>query len=381
MSSIAGARYFSGLLRYLERMSGRTNLEWKFKTIIWITVAWTLISMLQLCYEAAVLKEYGYAYRWSRPGAFMTYFLINSLSFVLNGFIGGLVIVLFIRPWIRNRSYSTGLLFGMAVYVALFFLLTCLQNFFVIRSIYDGGTSFSAAYFQGLEDYFFSYEFARIFPFWLLVLAGTLIALFVSDKYGPGVLGKFLLGKYFHPQNEDRIFMFLDLKGSTGIAEKLGERAYFHFIRQVFADVTPVLLDTQGEVYQYVGDEIVISWKTKEGVRDQNCIRCFLNIRDLLQKLRPRYLEQFGVAPEFKAGLHVGTAIVGEIGVIKRDIAYSGDVLNTTARIQSKCNELGASLLLSEELFNLFREGQLPAKAMGRVELRGKAEDVALYSL
>lgn len=357
------------------------GLHIKFTTVFWITVAWTVISMIQLTYEVAVLKEYGFDYRWSTPGNFMTYFLINTIAFVVNGFIGGLVIVFFLQDWIRNRSYTFGILYGVATYVILFFVLTCVQNYFVINSIWDGTGSFYTAYIQGLKDYFFSYEFARNFPFWLLVLTGTLITLFVNDKYGPGVFIKFLLGKYFHPKSEKRIFMFLDLKGSTSIAEKLGERQYFNFIRKVFMDVTPVLLETKGEVYQYVGDEIVVSWKVTDGIKDGNCIRCFKNIQESLRKLGPLYEAQFKVVPEFKAGLHVGKAIVGEIGVIKRDIVYSGDVLNTTARIQSKCNEFGASLLLSEELLNHFPKGYLSPKPIGKVELRGKAEALSLYSL
>jgi len=356
-------------------------LQTKFNTVIWITVSWTIISMFQLTYEVAVLKEYGFEYRWSTPGNFMTYFLINTLAFILNGFIGGLVIVFFLQHWIRKRSYTFGLLYGMATYVVLFFLLTCLQNYFVIDSIWDGTGSFYAAYVKGLADYFFSYEFARNFPFWLIVLIGTLTTLFVSDKYGPGVLKKFLLGRYFHPKSEQRIFMFLDLKGATSIAEKLGEHQYFNFIQRVIMDVTPILLDTKGEIYQYVGDEIVVSWSLKNGIKDFNCIRCFQNIREILKELGPLYMDQFGAVPEFKAGLHVGRAIVGEIGVIKRDIAYSGDVLNTTARIQSKCNELGVSLLLSENLLNHFPKRHLSPKPMGKVELRGKAEALSLYSL
>lgn len=98
--------------------------------------------------------------------------------------------------------------------------------------------------------------------------------------------------------------MFLDLKGSTGIAEKLGEHKYFRFIQKVFKDVTPVLLETKGEVYQYVGDEIVITWKVDNGIKDSNCIRCFQNIVKLLEDLTPLYEEQFGVVRIFKAGLH-----------------------------------------------------------------------------
>ena len=250
-------------------------LQRKIITVLKITIAWSTISMIQLTYEILVLKEYGYDYRWSNPGSFMTYFWINTLAFVLNGFIGGLIVVFFLQDWIRHRSYTFGILYGIGIYTIMFFLLTCLQNYFVVSSIWDGTGLFAEAYVKGLEDYFFSFEFVRNFPFWLVILTGTLIVLFISDKYGPGILPKFLLGKYFYPKSEERIFMFLDLKGSTTIAEKLGEGQYFKFLRKVFKDVTPVLLDTEGEIYQYVGDEIVLTWKIKKGIENLNCIRCF----------------------------------------------------------------------------------------------------------
>jgi adenylate cyclase len=235
--------------------------------------------------------------------------------------------------------------------------------------MWEGKKSFSTAYVNGLKDYFFSYEFIRLFPFWLLVLIGTLITLFINDKYGPGVFLKFLSGRYFEPKSEERIFMFLDLKGSTRIAEI------------IFKDITPVLLATKAEVYQYVGDEVVLSWSLKNGTQNLNCIQCFQNISKLLKESKAIYESEFGATPEFKAGLHVGRATVGEIGVLKRDIVYSGDVLNTTARIQSRCNELGVSLLFSENLLNYFPTGTLSVKSMGKADLRGKSEALSLYSL
>ena len=100
----------------------------------------------------------------------------------------------------------------------------------------------------------------------------TLIMLMVNDKYGPGVFVDFLLGKYFKPRREERIFMFLDLRSSTTIAERLGEEKYFSFIKDVFKDATPSILDSRGEIYQYVGDEIVISWKMENGQKNANFI-------------------------------------------------------------------------------------------------------------
>lgn len=60
--------------------------------------------------------------------------------------------------------------------------------------------------------------------------------------------------------------------------------------------------------------------------------------------------EYYGLVPEFKAGAHSGEVIAAEIGDLKKGIVFSGDVLNTAARIQGECNRLGRRLLVSREL-------------------------------
>ena len=362
-------------------MSLSKELKIKFRTVFRVALSWTIISILQLSYELAVLEEYGYDYRWSEPNEVYTYILINTGAFVVNGLIGGLVVVFLLQSWIRDRSYISGILRGLLLYSLLFFVLTCLQTFFVVKSIWDGTGSFLDAYVLGLTDYFFSYEFVRLFPFWLMVLIATLITLFVNDKYGPGIFRKFLMGKYFEPTREERIFMFLDLKGATTIAEKLGEQKYLNFLQSVFKDITPVLIETEGEVYQYVGDEVSVSWEIERGVEDQNCIRCFLGIQHKLESLEEEYQSRFGVVPQFKAGVHCGSVMTGEVGVIKREIVYSGDVLNTTARIMGQCNQRGVFILLSGQVVQKFPANTLKTVSVGETSLRGKEEVVHLFTL
>ncbi|MFT4762355.1 MAG: adenylate cyclase [Paraglaciecola sp.] len=95
------------------------------------------------------------------------------------------------------------------------------------------------------------------------------------------------------------------------------------------------------------------------------------------------YQEKYGLVPKFKAGLHCGQVTTGEIGVIKRDIAYSGDVLNTTARIQSKCNDFGVEILLSKYLLDMLNipPHSLAQKKIGAIDLRGRVKKVILYTL
>ena len=176
--------------------------------------------------------------------------------------------------------------------------------------------------------------------------------------------------------------MFVDLRSSTAIAERLGHIRFFNLLNDFYRDITNPIVYTSGEIYQYVGDEIVISWTMKTGTRDANCIRCFFSMRETIQKLSERYREKYGLVPEFKAGLHCGPVTIGEIGVIKKDIVFSGDVMNTTSRIQSVCNKFRVNILLSKYLLdrlNLPPHGFTP-KRMGIIELKGKRQKVELYT-
>jgi adenylate cyclase len=204
----------------------------------------------------------------------------------------------------------------------------------------------------------------------------------VSDKFGPGILWKFITGKYYHPRQEARIFMFLDLKSSTTIAEKMNSKRYFELIKDIFRDITEPILNSQGEIYQYVGDEVVVSWPVEKGLADNNCLQCFYRIRRTLEERKEHYAGEYNLLPSFKAGLHIGEATVGEIGVIKKDIVYSGDVLNTTSRIEGQCNNYNVDILLSSELLERIQlNGEYQQIALGEIPLKGKNEKVLLYTI
>ena len=229
----------------------------------------------------------------------------------------------------------------------------------------------------------FTWEFAV--SMFVLISSFTIFTNFIlqiNRKLGPGTLLKIITGKYRTPTNENRIFMFLDMKGSTTIAEKLGHKKYSQFLRSCYYDLTEVVLKYKADIYQYVGDEVVLTWEVKKGLRDLNCIKAFFSFENALNKRKDFYERNFGVIPVFKAGMDVGVVTVAEIGEIKRDIAYHGDVVNTASRIQDHCNELNQKLLISEYL-----EKELPAlngfnkKLIGEISLRGKEHIVKVYGI
>jgi adenylate cyclase len=218
--------------------------------------------------------------------------------------------------------------------------------------------------------------------FWGIACMLALFILQVNDKYGQGILISFLLGKYHRPKEENRIFMFMDLKDSTTHAEKLGHIKYSQLIQDCYIDITDIVTRYKAKIYQYVGDEVVLSWEIKSGSEKGNCIKTFYSYDSLLKEKSEYYRSVYGVVPEFKAALNMGLVTAAEVGEVKKELAYHGDVLNTAARIQGKCNEFGCKLLAAEEVKNaLDSNTEFEFKFIGNVALKGKAESVNIYEV
>ncbi|GAB3584369.1 hypothetical protein GCM10027345_31340 [Hymenobacter daeguensis] len=203
----------------------------------------------------------------------------------------------------------------------------------------------------------------------------------LSNKVGRPALLRLFLGRYHHPVAEQRIFLFVDVKGSTTLAEELGNARYSQLIRDFFFDMGAPIVAHRGEIYQYVGDEVVVTWEWQPGLEQARCVRCFFAMQQAIDLRRDYYLRTYGAVPAFKAGLHGGPVMATQVGAVKTELVFHGDVLNTTARIEAKCNALHSRLLLSAALYEaLPHPAEFRFQALGAFPLRGKAGTVALYS-
>jgi adenylate cyclase len=279
------------------------------------------------------------------------------------------------KRYLRKTSLFIVLLINSLVQVTIIFIMAWL---FVGIFYLDGDFSILTK------------DFSRLFSSYFIigVIFGLLLSLFfnfysiVSTLIGQNILGKLFLGMYRNPVETDRVFMFLDIVSSTSIAEKTGHLKFLSLINDFFTDVSEPIRQTKGEIYKYVGDQVIVTWKTKDAIKDANCIRCFLLIDALILQRSEIYLNKYGIIPGYKAALHGGLVVTGELGYVKREIAYMGDVLNTTARIEEACSTYNKRLLISEYLLNQL---ELPAginsHKVGNVKLRGKENELGLYSI
>lgn len=197
---------------------------------------------------------------------------------------------------------------------------------------------------------------------------------------GSNNLWKLFRGKFYTPHEEERIFMFLDLQSSTKHAEMLGHIQYSKMIQDCFNDLG-IVVENEAEIYQYVGDEVILTWKLQDGLKDQNCLDAYFNFKQQLVKKREYYINNYNCLPHFKAGINEGVVTVTEVGKYKKEIAYHGDTINTAARIQGKCNDLKQELLISGSLKNKLNNSNYGFKNLGNIELKGKVRQALLYAV
>jgi adenylate cyclase len=308
-------------------------------------------------------------------------FLFASLTVFLVGLLVGMLEVLWLGKLFGSMSFAKKIGFKMGFYT-LFILLVILFTYPPAAGIELGVSPFDPAVWEKFTNYALSLDFFSTIAAISFSLFLCLFYSGISDNLGHGVLMNFFTGKYHSPTEEKRIFMFLDMKSSTTIAEQLGHIRYFELLKEYYDDFSQAIIDCSGEVYQYVGDEVVISWNYEAGIAGNSCLRCFFAMKAALQKKTAYYKAQYGVSPSFKAGLHFGDVTAGEIGALKKEIIFTGDVLNTTARIQGRCNHLGVDLLVSEALIDLLAlEPDYQLRSLGESSLRGKQEQLRLVTV
>lgn len=310
-----------------------------------------------------------------------TSLIIYTSGAVIMGILFGTLEVILLNNLFVKKPFWQKILFKTALHFSSIIILS-LIIILLASSMRLKLPLFHPEVVQTMTKYLTNFAFISIVIYAGVTANLSLFIFEVSDYLGGSVFNNFFTGKYHHPRKEERIFMFLDMKGSTTIAEQLGNLEYFRFLNKYYLDISDAIIQTSGEVYQYAGDEIIVSWNLKKGLTNNNCIRCFFMIKDVFRTLSDSYIKRFDLVPEFKAGFHSGKVITGEIGVLKKEIFFTGDVLNTTSRIQANCNRFGTDILISQELLSqLYIDELYDLTTIGECELKGRRNKIKLYSI
>jgi class 3 adenylate cyclase len=347
--------------------------------IIPFGVIWLVFSIIYTLLEKGLLGDLDHYPSTGNPYNFTRNIFVTPIVALITGLFIGTLEILYFNKWFAQKSFSRKILYKSTIYLAIILLFTIIlslaANFVELRT-----SVLSRQVWLNVWAFFFHYSFLSVV---LYIVAGILVSQFyneVSENVGHEALNNFFTGKYHRPIEEERIYMFLDMRSSTTIAENLGHVKYFEMLREYYTDLSEPVIKHSGVIYQYAGDEMIVSWDLKKGLQNNNCIGCFFAMKAALIKQAAKYYQKFNLLPEFKAGLHCGKVTTGEIGLIKKEIVFTGDVLNTTARIQGLCNHYHVDILVSDDLVKKL-DNSLQIKTMGENELKGRDEKIELFTI
>lgn len=338
--------------------------KYRFRVVLAIAASWTIVDLI-----AVTL--------FSHPSDNRSQLLLReSIVFVMSAVMGYLLVFV-LRKHFRNHLLWLGLILkSFSLILAAFVMNGLIYLFSSIQSSIPLKYSF--------RNFFYEIEHVGLLVqkliFWMVLILVTQLVIEINEKYSPGVFVDILLGKYVKPKTENRIVAFIDLNDSTTIAEKLGHMQYFKFIREFIYHISNALIEYGGRIYQYVGDEIVVSWIYNEK-NVKRCLKAVIEARRNIQRESDKFKRDFDTIPEFRVGIHIGEVTVGEIGVIKKDIAMSGDTMNTTARIRSACSDMNRKFIVSKDFIEKSDLESFQWESMGLVELKGKRKEIELFHL
>jgi len=352
----------------------------KFKQLRVIIVAWMIMGFLITVYDYLVLLSSS-SLGFSQEYSFTVSVARNMGAALIGALLGGSILVFYVNVKYQDKPYGYTILIVSISFVLIIAFISVVMGLIMVplrtgRPLSDPGT------WKAFQRFLRDSSHVKAAVAWSFFVAITQLLLQVNSKFGQANFWNIIRGKYNKPQEEKRIFMFLDLNSSTAIAEQLGDEAYHSLLKEFFADITGSIVENKGSIYQYVGDQVVVAWNYEDGREDIHCVKCFFDMKLHIQRNKEKYLRHYGLVPSFKAGIHCGRVIAGEVGIIKRDITYSGDVLNTTSRILSKCGELNEEIIASTELLSeiSFVKDYI-TRPLGAIKLRGKEKEVLLNAL
>jgi adenylate cyclase len=352
----------------------------KLNQLFVIILAWVFMGFVITVYDHLMLHV-EVSQGPSEVYSFTVSAIRNMGAGLIGALIGGSILVFYVNDKFRDKPYGYTIFIVVFVFVAIVALITLIMAAIIVPM----RTGFPLAHPSSTEalKIFLSDPYPiKSALVWIFIVAATQLLLQISSKFGYGVFWNIIRGKCNTPKEENRIFMFLDLDSSTKMAEKLGDEAYHALLKDFFEDITDPIINNMGMIYQYVGDEVVVAWDYGDDNENLHSVRCFFDMKSEIQKNKEKYMERYGLVPTFKAGIHCGRVVAGEVGVIKRDITYSGDVLNTTSRILGKCAEFGQELIVSSNLLSgIGLAKAFASKPLGAIKLRGKSEEVVLNGL
>ena len=313
----------------------------------------------------------GLAINLTQSQASLTLVMVGAVYGLLMGLSIGIVELFVLdgpmRSWLGGLSFTASLIVRSAIYAVIIMLIQAFQSGEVIMGLQRDTSG---------QRFWFGFFYSA------LIAVAANLGFGIANIIGPRALRNFITGRYHSPVEENRFVLYVDIAGSTGLAEQLGGVGIHRFLDRTFRLLTLTVVDYRGEVLNYVGDEVIVTWPEDVGAVDCRPLQCFIAMRGALADASRQFEREFGAAPKIRGSLHFGPVIVGEIGDVKRAIVFNGDVMNTGARLEELSRKVDGGFLASRAAMERFKSAPpFAVRDLGRLPIRGRVDGIDVIGL
>jgi len=176
--------------------------------------------------------------------------------------------------------------------------------------------------------------------------------------------------------------LFVDIRGFTTMSESLDPPTVVEIINQYLTLTTECIMRHHGTLDKFVGDCTMAFWNAPLPQEDPVYLACqaAMDMVEGSKAVGEELMRRFGRTVSFGVGVHVGPAVVGNIGAPKRmDYTAIGDTVNTASRLES--NAPGGTIYISRDVADALGDRAQVTSLGGSIKLKGKAEGFEVLTL
>jgi adenylate cyclase len=266
--------------------------------------------------------------------------------------------------WIRNIHPLRAILVYTAIVVIMFFIAINFTHLLL------------------WPFYKLPVPYARLPVVLPVVIAFSVVGIMVMRTVhfiGIETLFHLTVGTYHRPVIQDKVLVFLDINNSTGLAERLGAVQTKALVGKFLFDISKPITDYGGEIYLYKGDGLIALWNWDDAIRDNKILQAIDAIFAATRREQPEYLQQFGVVPSFRVGVHGGEVVVSEQGDTKRAIGVYGSTINIAARMEEAAKAYGVACAISGDVAEVLVDRDNRLLPIGREKIRGIPLEIPIF--
>lgn len=176
----------------------------------------------------------------------------------------------------------------------------------------------------------------------------------------------------------DMTVLFLDIRGFTPMAERLGPQDSYALVNRFLGVVGPIVRGHGGVVEKYLGDGLLALFSSAAAA-----VRAAIELRRARATLNERIVAIAGQQIDYGIGVHTGLIMLGTVGEIERmDTSSISDTVNVGSRIEGLTKRFGVGLAVSSDTYREVEDSMRnDARFLGKLSIRGKKQAVSVFEV